>query len=668
MRLIKCYISAFGKLRDVSVEFNGGLNTFKEDNGWGKSTLTVFIKAMFYGLDDTKRSVAENERVKYRPWGFSGRFGGSVEFERDGKIFRIERYFGSKASEDSVKLFDAATGKEFLKTEDLGKRIFEIDEEGFYSTTYFSQKDFTAKSNSSITAKFNSLSQQDEEDIFETALKKIETKAKTYRYRGDKGLITDLKREKIELETKIRQAETSERAAEFVKGEIKTLERETFELKERIDKASDRMAAAGKAEAVALKKDLYAETLEEKRVLEKTVSDCEAVLCGNRPTEQEIAIYENCLADCNETLIKEQALSDSIRDLRETVSRSEPKSKSVSALTLLTMILAVLFVGAGVGLCFVNAVIGIVIVACGVCFGVVSAITRFAKGSSGAASDYADMIATRQTELDGYLEIRQKYEKTLSSFISGFNVGALDFSSALTVVKEKIIQLKAAESELEKVKIRISEYERDADIKSDVSVTEVVSDLKLAIEKYRREYNDKISELAKKRASADYYENLSASLPEFESRRAELTEKIAAAENEYRVLTLTIEYLERADENLKIKYRSPLEESFNKYLSRINNKPFGRARIDVDLKVTVDENGESKDTEYYSKGYRNLFEICKRFALIDVLFTKEKPFIILDDPFTNLDDEKLSEALGFIRKLSEEYQILYFVCHESRKA
>lgn len=666
MRLIKCYISAFGKLRDASVEFNGGLNTFKEDNGWGKSTLTVFIKSMFYGLDDTKRSVAENERIKYKPWGFSGRFGGSVEFERGGKVFRIERYFGSKASEDSVKLFDVATGKEFLRTEDLGKRIFEIDEEGFYSTTYFSQKDFNAKSNSSITAKFNSLSQQDEEDVFETALKKIENKAKTYRYRGDKGIITDLKREKIESETKIRQAETSERALEFVNGEIKTLESETAELKNRIDKASDLIAAAGKAEAVALKKNLYAETLDQKRAFEKTESDCEAVLCGNRPTEQEIAIYENCLADYNETLIKEQALSDSIRDIRENAERPEPKS--VSALTLLTMIFAVLFVGAGIGLCFVNAVIGIVIVSCGVCFGVVSVITRFAKGDSDAASDYAEMIETRQTELEGYSEIRRKYEKTLSDFISGFNVGALDFSSALTVIKEKTLQLKTAQSALEKIKIRISEYERDADIKSDVAVTEVVSDLKLAIEKYRREYNEKISELAKKRASVDYYENLSASLPDLESKRAELAEKIAVAENDYRILTLTLEYLERADENLKIKYRSPLEESFNKYLSRIDNKPFGRARIDIDLKVTVDENGESKETEYYSKGYRNLFEICKRFALIDVLFTKEKPFIILDDPFTNLDDKKLSEMLGFIKSLSEEYQILYFVCHESRKA
>ena len=50
-----------------------------------------------------------------------------------------------------------------------------------------------------------------------------------------------------------------------------------------------------------------------------------------------------------------------------------------------------------------------------------------------------------------------------------------------------------------------------------------------------------------------------------------------------------------------------------------------------------------------------------------MLFTKEKPFLILDDPFTNLDDEKIKNAIDLIKKLSEEYQIIYFVCHDSRR-
>ncbi len=125
--------------------------------------------------------------------------------------------------------------------------------------------------------------------------------------------------------------------------------------------------------------------------------------------------------------------------------------------------------------------------------------------------------------------------------------------------------------------------------------------------------------------------------------------------------------MNKADENLKVKYRAPLEASLNKYLSLISGNK-RKALIDIDLNVTIEENGGAKQPEYYSKGEQNLFEICKRFALTDVLFTGEKSFIILDDPFYNLDDQKLKQALELIKKLSSEYQILYFVCHESRKA
>ena len=69
MRIQKIHIENFGKLHDFDMELQDGLNTVRADNGWGKSTLAAFIKAMFYGLDyTTKRSLNENERMMYMPW------------------------------------------------------------------------------------------------------------------------------------------------------------------------------------------------------------------------------------------------------------------------------------------------------------------------------------------------------------------------------------------------------------------------------------------------------------------------------------------------------------------------------------------------------------------------------------------------------------------------
>ena len=55
-----------------------------------------------------------------------------------------------------------------------------------------------------------------------------------------------------------------------------------------------------------------------------------------------------------------------------------------------------------------------------------------------------------------------------------------------------------------------------------------------------------------------------------------------------------------------------------------------------------------------------------RLALIDCLYPGEKPFIVLDDPFVNYDDEKMNLCKKLIKEVSNNYQVVYFTCHESR--
>ena len=53
-------------------------------------------------------------------------------------------------------------------------------------------------------------------------------------------------------------------------------------------------------------------------------------------------------------------------------------------------------------------------------------------------------------------------------------------------------------------------------------------------------------------------------------------------------------------------------------------------------------------------------------AMIDAMYPEEKPFLVLDDPFSNLDDERLKGGLRFLHSASLEYQIIYLTCHKSR--
>lgn len=66
MRLIGCYIENFGVLKKARFDFDEKFTAIKQDNGYGKTTLAAFIKAMFYGLPRTRReNLLENERKKY---------------------------------------------------------------------------------------------------------------------------------------------------------------------------------------------------------------------------------------------------------------------------------------------------------------------------------------------------------------------------------------------------------------------------------------------------------------------------------------------------------------------------------------------------------------------------------------------------------------------------
>ena len=75
--------------------------------------------------------------------------------------------------------------------------------------------------------------------------------------------------------------------------------------------------------------------------------------------------------------------------------------------------------------------------------------------------------------------------------------------------------------------------------------------------------------------------------------------------------------------------------------------------------IRVTDNGCGIDKE-------DLPILCLRLALVDALFKEQGMFVILDDPFVNLDDAHTAQACKLLRTLAEKRQILYLTCHSSR--
>ncbi len=172
MKLLKCYIENGGKLHSVHYDLNGGVNVREKENGFGKTTFATYIKSMFYGLDVSKSE--KSERKRYSPWQ-GGMFGGNIDFEIDGKKYRIERFFGGKASEDTFKIYDLSTNLETNDyTENVGEEIFKINKEGYERSTYIPQGQIEIEMEDSLNAKLGNILEGDNDvNTSDEAIKRV---------------------------------------------------------------------------------------------------------------------------------------------------------------------------------------------------------------------------------------------------------------------------------------------------------------------------------------------------------------------------------------------------------------------------------------------------------------------------------------------------------------
>lgn len=153
-------------------------------------------------------------------------------------------------------------------------------------------------------------------------------------------------------------------------------------------------------------------------------------------------------------------------------------------------------------------------------------------------------------------------------------------------------------------------------------------------------------------------------IPELTAEVNELEDEIGNLKKKVLLIEKAEEALKMAKENLTLKYLGPLGERFEKYKTVLFAPE--NAKLDAELSIGTIEYGEKHQASTYSSGLRDILAIALRFSLIDALYETEKPVVVLDDPFTNLDENRIESAKKAIETLSEEYQIIYLTCHKSR--
>ena len=153
---------------------------------------------------------------------------------------------------------------------------------------------------------------------------------------------------------------------------------------------------------------------------------------------------------------------------------------------------------------------------------------------------------------------------------------------------------------------------------------------------------------------------------ELEDEYETLIEERKNLRHRVELLEKTISYLQKSQKELSASYIGPLEQYFKSYADKFSNVSGLNVMMDQELGVSVNYHGSYKELSYFSAGYNDMFDLCMRMALVDALFEGERPFVIMDDPFVNLDDEHTKEALEFLMAVSKDKQVVYLVCNSSR--
>ncbi len=153
---------------------------------------------------------------------------------------------------------------------------------------------------------------------------------------------------------------------------------------------------------------------------------------------------------------------------------------------------------------------------------------------------------------------------------------------------------------------------------------------------------------------------------EYEMALADLEELLKKHTDSLDIIKKTSVLLKEACNNITSKYLGTTKERFEQY-SKVITGTVGEFAISTDFEFAKTEKGLTHGADSYSRGMRDLYGIAMRFALIDALYDKEAPFIVLDDPFLALDDTKLDRAKSVLKELAKDKQIIYFTCSKVRE-
>ena len=846
MKIKSIHITNYGALSNFDYKFNEGITSFCEDNGYGKSTIASFIKAMFYGLESVKSSSKSFlDRAHFYPFDGST-FGGYIIFTYNNKEYRIERTFDIKSeSKDILKVY--LNNKETDELGDIpGEKIFGINKESYERLLSFNADKIAIESDNDINKKLNNYIENVSSDFdIDDVIKKI----KELKKNKDNRLTI--------VKDKIKEIEISIHNLEGIKASISPKYQVLSELNKEINNITKQYDLVSKNSEIKAKWDTYDQYLKDIDEPQRLLNELEGTYPHGLPSKEEVNLLINHehIIQLNNAKMSGVALSkeenDEYRLLKEKYDQYLPSEEDITSISesidlynknlesiaslskvnnedrvkeleyhfssrivseedinsvkedidkylklsndiqgvnpviissinnevkkpvnnklfIILAILALLLIGGGISLFFVQMIIGIIALSLGVITLIVGLFLyvnmKFKQVSSSGIpqetsnpeyqslkeeidnlkqkillclatyrykgedllplyysfirdvednNKYLSDKDSKEEALNTLVKENESLKQQINEFFTKLSLSHLSFVDALETLKQEVVRyetlhkivsgtatkekdLKAENEESIKlindiynkyqipssieitaIKEDVNEHERltkqikekkdkAINYKKDNNLLECIAFDDVDLDKLSKEKDRLMSEYISKKHEIEGLENEVSSLDDKYNLLTELEEEKKELEKKIKIYKALNEEIVSADERLKEKYVAPIRDKFVVYAKMIEDTLGEKVHMDSSYHIYFDRVGKLRSYEHLSSGILSICSLCFRLALLDNMFNEEKPFVIMDDPFTSLDETRFTKTKELIKLLSKDKQIIYFSCHPSR--
>jgi len=145
-------------------------------------------------------------------------------------------------------------------------------------------------------------------------------------------------------------------------------------------------------------------------------------------------------------------------------------------------------------------------------------------------------------------------------------------------------------------------------------------------------------------------------------RLAAWQEQLAASQRRQRVFAATLAAIDRAEQATMKTATRYLETHMVRDLAAVTDGRYRRVRVDdksLEIEIHAPEKNDWVPVSSLSQGTLDLVYLVARLGLVRLVTGDRRPPLVFDDPFVTLDDARASRALGLLKTIASDFQVIY---------